>query len=76
VFSFCSTDRSKGKYSCALDFMVPDEVIRFFQFTKSFQPHYGPGVESASNRNEYQLVFMDFVCRAIFRASVTSVDLD
>jgi hypothetical protein len=26
----------------------------FFQFTKSFQPHYGPGVDSASNRNEYQ----------------------
>jgi hypothetical protein len=26
----------------------------FFQFTYSFQPHYGPGVDSASNRNEYQ----------------------
>jgi hypothetical protein len=25
-----------------------------FQFTKSFQPHYSPGVDSASNRNEYQ----------------------
>jgi hypothetical protein len=24
------------------------------QLTKSFQPHYGPGVDSASNRNEYQ----------------------
>jgi hypothetical protein len=23
-------------------------------FIKSFQPHYGPGVDSASNRNEYQ----------------------
>jgi len=22
--------------------------------TQSFQPHYGPGVDSASNRNEYQ----------------------
>jgi hypothetical protein len=22
--------------------------------TQSFRPHYGPGVESASNRNEYQ----------------------
>jgi hypothetical protein len=21
---------------------------------ESFQPHYGPGVDSASNRNEYQ----------------------
>jgi hypothetical protein len=26
----------------------------FFQFTWSFQPHYGPGVNSAANRNEYQ----------------------
>jgi hypothetical protein len=25
-----------------------------FQLTQSFQPHYIPGVESASNRNEYQ----------------------
>jgi hypothetical protein len=32
---------------------VPDEVD-FFQFTKTFQPHYSPGVDSVSNRNEYQ----------------------
>jgi hypothetical protein len=32
----------------------PDEVIRFFQFTYSFQPHYGPEVDSTSNKNEYQ----------------------
>jgi hypothetical protein len=32
----------------------PDEVDFFFQFTYSFQPHYGPGVASTSNRNEYQ----------------------
>jgi hypothetical protein len=25
-----------------------------FQLTWSFQPHYGPGVDSDSNRNEYQ----------------------
>jgi hypothetical protein len=31
-----------------------DEVIGFFQLTSPFQPHYGPGVNSASNRNEYQ----------------------
>jgi hypothetical protein len=24
-----------------------------FSLTKSFRPHYGPGVDSASNRNEY-----------------------
>jgi hypothetical protein len=32
----------------------PDEFIGIFQFTKSFQPHCGPGVDSAPNRNEYQ----------------------
>jgi hypothetical protein len=26
----------------------------FFQFTQSFQPHCGPGVDTACNRNEYQ----------------------
>jgi hypothetical protein len=26
--------------------------------TKSFRPHYGPGVDSASNRNEYQEYFL------------------
>jgi hypothetical protein len=31
----------------------PDEVD-FFKLTYSFRPHYGPGVDSASNRNEYQ----------------------
>jgi hypothetical protein len=29
---------------------VPDKV----DFFQSFQPHYGPGVDSASNKNEYQ----------------------
>jgi hypothetical protein len=34
---------------------IPDEIIEFFfQFTKSFQPHYGTEVDSACNRNEYQ----------------------
>jgi len=26
--------------------------------TLSFRPHYGPGVDSASNRNEYQEYFL------------------
>jgi hypothetical protein len=26
--------------------------------TYSFRPHYGPGVDSASNRNEYQEYFL------------------
>jgi hypothetical protein len=32
---------------------VPMRCI-FFQLTRYFQPHYVPGVDSASNRNEYQ----------------------
>jgi hypothetical protein len=34
-------------------FAIPDEVIGFL-IDLIFQPHYGPGVDSASNRNEYQ----------------------
>jgi hypothetical protein len=30
---------------------IPDEVIWFFESTWSFQLHYDPGVDSASNRN-------------------------
>ena len=29
-----------------------------FSLTSSFWPHYGPGVDSASNRNEYQGCFL------------------
>jgi hypothetical protein len=29
-----------------------------FSLTKSFRPHYGPGVDSASNRNENQEYFL------------------
>jgi hypothetical protein len=36
---------------------ILSRVRFFFQLTLSFQPHYGPGVESASNRNEYQESF-------------------
>ena len=30
-----------------------------FSLTQSFRPHYGPGVDSASNRNEYQEYFLE-----------------
>jgi len=33
-------------------------VSRFFFDIKSFWSHYGPGVDSASNRNEYQEYFL------------------
>jgi hypothetical protein len=29
-----------------------------FSLTKSFRPHYGPGIDSTSNRNEYQEYFL------------------
>ena len=32
---------------------IPAGVIKFFIDIKSFRSHYGPGVDSASNRNEY-----------------------
>ena len=31
---------------------------KFFIDIKSFRSHYGPGVDSASNRNEYQEQFL------------------
>jgi hypothetical protein len=34
---------------------IPDGVIGNFH---SFRPHYGPGIDSASNRNEYQEYFL------------------
>ena len=37
---------------------IPDSVIGFFLDIKFFRSHYGPGVDSASNRNEYQEYFL------------------
>ena len=37
---------------------IPDGVIGIFLLTKSSRSHYGPGVDSASNRNEYQENFL------------------
>jgi len=37
---------------------IPAGVIEFFIDIKSFRLHYGPGVESASNRNEHQEYFL------------------
>jgi len=30
------------------------ESLEIFIEIKTYRPHYGPGVDSASNRNEYQ----------------------
>jgi len=37
---------------------IPAVVSGFFIDIKSFRSHYGPGVDSASNRNEYQEYFL------------------
>ena len=37
---------------------IPAHVSGFFIDIKSFRSHYGPGVDPASNRNEYQEHFM------------------
>jgi hypothetical protein len=34
---------------------IPMRPFIYFQLTQSFQPHYGPWFDSASNRNEYLL---------------------
>ena len=43
----CATNRK-------VDSSIPASVSEFFIDIKSFRSHYGPGVDSASNRNEYQ----------------------
>jgi len=37
---------------------IPAGVSGSFIDIKSFRSHYGPGVNSASNRNEYQKYFL------------------
>ena len=37
---------------------IPAGVSGFFIDIKSFRSHYAPGVDSASNRNEYQEYFL------------------
>ena len=37
---------------------IPAGVNTFFIDIKSFRSHYGPGVDSASKRNEYQQYFL------------------
>jgi hypothetical protein len=36
---------------------IPD-IYWDFSLIKSFRPHHGPGIDSASNRNEYQEYFL------------------
>jgi len=43
---------------CATNRKVLAGVSGFFIDIKSFRSHYGPAVDSASNRNEYQEYFL------------------
>ena len=67
---FINTDGNRGGYAVAQ--LV--EALRYkpegrgfdsrlchweFSLTLSFRPHYGPGVDSASNRNEYKEYFLE-----------------
>ena len=47
----CATNRKLGG-------LIPDGVSGYFIDIKYFRLHYGPGVDSASNRNEYQENFL------------------
>ena len=47
----CATNRKVGG-------SIPAGVSEFFIDIKSFRSHYGPGVDSASNGNEYQEYFL------------------
>ena len=50
VKALCHKQAGRGFYSrwCHWNFSV----------TESFRSHYGPGVDTASNRNEYQVYFL------------------
>ena len=45
-------------YICMYTLTLPAGVSGFFIDIISFRSHYGPGVDSASNRNEYQDYFL------------------
>ena len=47
----CATNRKVAR-------SIPAGVTGFFIDIKSFRSHYGPRVDSASNRNEYQEHFL------------------
>ena len=48
---YCATNRKVAG-------SIPASISGFFIDIKSFRSHYGPGVDSASNRNEYQEYFL------------------
>ena len=58
-FIFCSpSDKEHCTTSWKVTGSIPDGVIGIFHW-QSFWSHYGPGVDSASNRNEHQEYFLE-----------------
>ena len=47
---------------------IPAGVSGIFVYIKSFRSRYGPGVESASNRNEYREYFLGVKTRSVRKA--------
>ena len=62
IFNYKGTAVAQWLRCCATNQKVagsiPGCVSGFFIDIKSFRSHYGPGVDSASNRNEYQEYFL------------------
>ena len=48
----CATNRKVAS-------SIPVGISGFLIDIKSFRSHYGPGVDSASNRNEYQEYYLE-----------------
>jgi hypothetical protein len=56
--------KSEGRW------FYPRWCHRIFHWHKSFRSHYGPGVDSASNRNEYQEYFLGGKCGRCVRLTL------
>ena len=57
--SICWTAVAQWLRCCATNRKVAGSIAAgFFIDINSFRSHYGPGVDSASNRNEYQEHFL------------------
>jgi hypothetical protein len=63
IYTYMGTAVAQWLRCCARNRKVADSIAAsvsgFFIDIKSFRSHYGPGVDSASNRNEYQEHFLE-----------------
>jgi len=54
----CKGETCSSGSSCPSLFIKYDRKF-LFSISYSFRPHYGPGVDSASNRNEYRVYLLE-----------------